>query len=161
MINFDFKGLTPIVKTVGIIIIIIILIFLIRSFLKAKKEDEQEKAENQLSQEESLALNAATGSGSIVSGIPKNDLAKAKANLTKFPVKELADKLYKAHGTFNDNESAVYSVFSIIKTKLELSYLNMYFAMLYKQPLLNFLQSFLDTEEMSKINAIVQKYKPY
>jgi len=76
-------------------------------------------------------------------------LTTAKAEL-------IAQQLKKAKGVFNDDETAVVSVFRYLKTQTQLSQVAKVFYSLYKTELFTFLESFLNEKELSKLYEIAQ-----
>jgi|694.fasta_scaffold12328_9 hypothetical protein len=75
----------------------------------------------------------------------------------------LAERLYNAKGIFNDNESAVYGVFQLLKTRSQVSYLAMIFYQKYNKSMLTYLLEFLNDQEMLTVAKITNKlpnYKP-
>lgn len=84
----------------------------------------------------------------------------------KFKVKKLlpgravavAQQLKKAKGIFNDNESAVYSVFRTIEYQSQVSQVAAEFLKLTKGvELLTYLESFMNEKELAAVAAIVNK----
>ena len=71
---------------------------------------------------------------------------------------QLAKAIYDAKGFFNDNENAVYGVFSQINTKAQVSWLATRFAVKYKYDLLEYLKSFLNQKELEPIYTSVNSY---
>lgn len=67
----------------------------------------------------------------------------------------LAQQLKKAKGIFNDDESAVYSVFRIVKTQTQISQVAKVFFDLTGRELVSFLESFMNEKELAKIYELV------
>lgn len=82
--------------------------------------------------------------------ILKNDQADGYAKL-----------IYQSKGIFNDDESQVYGVFEQLKTKSQVSYLADRFYAVYKQSLLQYLNSFLNDKEMLIVFNITSKKPEY
>jgi hypothetical protein len=72
-----------------------------------------------------------------------------------------ATKIYNSFGTFNDDETAIYSVFKQINTQVNLSLLVWAYAALYKADLFKELQTKLSDEELNTIVKYVNSYKKY
>lgn len=77
--------------------------------------------------------------------------------ITESYSRQLAEIIYDSYGYFNDDESAVYGVFELMKTKSQVSWLSMKFQQYYNKSLLEYLRSFLNNEELAKIAMIVNK----
>ena len=74
--------------------------------------------------------------------------------------KALAEKLYDAHGLFNDNEDKVYGVFKQCKAKSDVSTIAYYFNCMYSKDLHSYLD-FLDQAEKTKIQDIIEVLPNY
>ena len=74
---------------------------------------------------------------------------------------ELIEILYNSYGYFNDDEAAIYGVFETLKTKSQVSWLAYKFNERYNASLLEYLRSFLNDSELSKIAAICNKLPSY
>jgi hypothetical protein len=89
--------------------------------------------------------------------------------LTVSYASSLAKRIYDAMGYFTDDEAAVISVFRLLKTKSQVSWLSDIFQKQYKTDLFNFLrkgkgllpQAGLNDNELSEIITIVQKLPNY
>lgn len=77
----------------------------------------------------------------------------------KMDVIKIGDLIYSAKSFYNDDEQAVYSAFALIPNKFALQLFLDYWKGVYKSDLFTFLRSFLDDEELNKINNIVAKLK--
>jgi hypothetical protein len=67
--------------------------------------------------------------------------------------------IYDAHGLFNDDEAGIYGAFAALHYKTQVSWMAARFFALYQKDLLGYLNSFLNTEELAKVSAIVLKLK--
>ena len=82
---------------------------------------------------------------------------------------QLADRIYNALGYFSDDEAAVISVFRLMKTKSQVSWLSDIFQKKYQTDLFDFLrkgkgvmpEAGLNTSELSEIISIVNKLPNY
>ena len=79
---------------------------------------------------------------------------------------DLAKRIYEAMGNFTDDEAAVYSVFRMLKTKSQVSFLSERFASIYGVDLLEYLKrgrnqfnpaSGLNSDELAVVLNIVNK----
>lgn len=69
------------------------------------------------------------------------------------------DSMIAAKGVFNDDETAIYTVFRSIKTQAQMYFFNEFFKTYMKKDLVSFCQDFMNEDEMSKIYVII-KNKP-
>lgn len=132
--------------------------FLIKHFISAYQDAQNLKGEKKLAGDTHLTKD---GLSVTVKEVPKKDLQAVKKQLDNFDPKPIADMIYNAAGVFNDDEDAVYSAFSMLKSKAELSLLADYFQRLYKKSLFEYIQSFLNAEELSNVNDVVSKLPSY
>lgn len=84
---------------------------------------------------------------------------KKVMTLTPAAKQKLTDELWDAHGYFNDDENAIYGVFRQMNYQTSLSSLADYFLQTKKVDLLNWLQDFLNEDELKNISNIIAKYK--
>ena len=94
--------------------------------------------------------------------LSKNKAEKDKqiALAKKMDVIKIGNMIYDAKQTFgDDDEEAVYSAFSLIPNLFALSLFTDYWQKAYKEDLFTFLRSFMNDEELNKINNIVKKLK--
>lgn len=92
--------------------------------------------------------------GFVKAWIKKNGTAGARykiALLTTPKIEALAAQVKKSKGIFNDDETALYSVFRYLKTKTQVSQLAEVFERIYSRDLYSYLQSFLNESELSKV----------
>lgn len=94
----------------------------------------------------------------------KDLIATKKSNqtvllLTVNTMNNYAKRIYDGKGIFNDDEDQVFSVFRAISTKSQLSQFAGHFSDFYKKDLWNYLNSFLNTQELSIITNMVKGYK--
>lgn len=68
-------------------------------------------------------------------------------------------KLYDSKGLFYDNPDKVNSVFQLLNSKAQISYLSFVFNKLFDKDLLSYLKQFLNSDELAKISNII-KNKP-
>lgn len=83
--------------------------------------------------------------------------------ITSAGVDKLIQMLNDAPGTFNDNEEKVYSVFRILKTQSQVSYLSYKWDQGSNISLYDYLSKFLSDAELFTIKKIIDskpKYKP-
>jgi len=155
-----FKLLGVALKIIIVLALLATIFIIVNKWLNKLKKDKEGKAIIELGND--IPLDGVNGAGGIISKIDKDKLLAAKNSLKNFKVIPIADKIYSALGTMqNDDENAVYTAFGMLKNKLELSLLNIYFNNAYKIALLNFLQKHLDSEEQSNVFDILKKLKPY
>jgi hypothetical protein len=76
--------------------------------------------------------------------------------LTAASGKSLSDILYNAHGIFNDDEKAIYSVFRALSAKSQVTSLAYWFKQNYNQDLFYWLKDFLNDSEMAIISKIIE-----
>ena len=87
------------------------------------------------------------------------DIASKNKNIKQLSSGEvisLADKIYKAKSFYNDDEDAVYSVFSSIPYKSMVGQLSVAFQNKYNKPLIQYLD-FLSQTEKAKLFGYIQK----
>jgi hypothetical protein len=73
----------------------------------------------------------------------------------------MANRLFDAKGTFDDNENSVYDVFRSITTQWQLSLLSSVFHFFKKADLLLYLKSFMNADEMQSLLEMVKNYPQY
>lgn len=135
-----------------------VLIYFIRSWIASQKDKKDIAATVELGKTGEISNKAIE---TVISKIPKKDLQKVKTALDNFDVKPIADIIYKANGTVNDDENSVYAAFGMLNNKAELAMLTLYFQMLYKINLFVFLQNFLDASELAIVNNIIKDLPEY
>ena len=79
--------------------------------------------------------------------------------LTTNSARALASNIYNAAGYFNDNEEAVYGVFRQLTYKTQLSWLSYIFYKQYGEDLLQYLKSFMNSDELATVKQITSKLK--
>ncbi len=157
----DFSKITIKQVVGGLIAIAILSLISYLIYIHFKSESERNDMID-LGNEDSLSPNGESGAGGVISKIPPSERAKAQAALKNFKPIPIANKIYNALGSIqDDDENAIYSAFGMLKNKLELAELNVYFKLAYKVNLFDFLQAHLDSSELSKIYNIVSKLKNY
>ena len=72
----------------------------------------------------------------------------------------LSTEIYNAHGITNDDEDAIYNAFRQLKSQYDAQMFAGFFKQRYKKDLFSWLDSFLDSEELAKINQIIKDKKP-
>jgi hypothetical protein len=127
-------------------------------FIHKHKKEAAEVGARQLAGNVDLT---SRGGAVVVSQIAKKDLGSAKASLHNFDPKIPGDMIYEAHGFWNDDEDQVYNAFASLKNRAELTLLSDYFKRLYKRELFEYIQNFLNSAELAKINDIVKKLPTY
>jgi hypothetical protein len=81
-----------------------------------------------------------------------NGLQKYKtAYMPSAGIVMIAEQLKKAKGTFNDDESAVYTALKQLQYKSQLSQLAEYFLKHYRLDLVTYLQTFMNQDELAKV----------
>lgn len=80
---------------------------------------------------------------------------------TSRTIYQLAEQVYLSKGIFNDNEDALFDVFSNLQTQYQLSWLSWVFSSKYKKDMLEYLKGFLSFDEQSKMLDKVKNYKQY
>ena len=81
--------------------------------------------------------------------------------LTKNSAKNLSQKIWDAKGLFNDDEESLYGVFRQIKTQSQISYLSDVFFQETGKDLYEFLNSFLNSDELSKLSDRLNQLPVY
>ena len=109
-----------------------------------KRKEEKEKRYEEIKK----AIEGGQTSDSATSG-----LAGVEADETYNAEDDVAS-LYDAHGFFNDDEEAIYAILSG-KTKAQIAKIDEVFTNTYGETLLAFLESFLDSEELSRVRTII------
>jgi hypothetical protein len=66
-------------------------------------------------------------------------------------------RLYNSKGFFNDDEDNVYSIFRSAQSKLQVSCFAYYFNQIKKRNLIEYLSSFLNSDEIARIGEIIEK----
>lgn len=84
-----------------------------------------------------------------------------QSKLTAAQFYKLAQQLDWAKGTFNDDEDSVYNVFRQLQTQYQVSQLARFFNALSKKDLLEYLKSFMNSDEIDKVLTIISKYPQY
>lgn len=134
-----FGVIRPILKRTGIV----------KSAEESRKEREFEKADEE-------AAGAGTGS-------PWNpNFYKSRRGAVLLPASTAATyakQIFDAYGWFNDDEDAVYRVFSAMKYKTQLSQLADVFAARYSADLYNYIRDFFNDDEMKIVLNKVAKYQ--
>ena len=77
--------------------------------------------------------------------------------ITESYTRQFTETIYEAYGWFNDDEAAIYGIFEQMKTKSQVSWLAMKFQEYYNKSLLEYLKSFLNSEELATIATIINK----
>lgn len=175
---------TPDIKTVGIIAggaAAAIVLYKLASFLgliKSKAEKEAEANEGKLTTGASAdvtKIDLKNGSLSlspnyyytIYKKITADYKAKGKqapkssAFLGAYKYSELCTEVYNAKGKFNDNEAALFGVFTQLQTQMQIYFLSNLFYKIYKVDLLNFILGFTNTEERAQLYTIIKNKKLY
>jgi len=175
---------TPSIKTVGIIAAgtaAAIVLYKLGSFLgvfKTKAEKDAEANEGKLT----------TGAAADVTKIDLNNgslslspnyfytiykkilidykakgkqAPKASAFLGPYKYSELCTDLYNSKGLFNDNEAALYGVFTQLNTQIQISFLSNLFYKIYKVDLLNYILNFTNTQERAQLYTTIKNKKLY
>lgn len=70
---------------------------------------------------------------------------------------DIITEIYNAKGNIYDDENSVISIFSKLRSKSEVSYLSWQFNVLKKRKLIDYLNSFIDKDNMIKINDIINR----
>jgi hypothetical protein len=84
------------------------------------------------------------------------DERKNPTILTTASATQKAEQIRDAAGFFNDDESAIFSVFRTLKTQTQASFLADRFQTIYNESLIEFLNDTFDEEEFSKVYQIVR-----
>ena len=92
-----------------------------------------------------------------VTELIKSGQGKKVYLLPQATAQNLAVRIYKAKGLFNDDEDALYSAVKALKYKSQVSQTAGKFLELYKKDMAAYLQSFLNENELSKIFDFWQK----
>jgi len=175
---------TPDIKTIGVIAAGTagaIILWKLASFLgliKSKEEKEAEANESKLTagagaDVTKIDLNNGSLSLSpnyfytiykrIVQDYQKKgkEAPKASTFLGPYKYSELCTALYNAKGTFNDNEAALYGVFTQLQTQIQISFLSNLFYKIYKVDLLNYILGFTNTAERAQLYTTIKNKKLY
>lgn len=149
--KMDAKGIIQIIFAVALLAF---LIYLFKSFL----DSQQEKGAEELASTE--ALNSSEME-TIINSIPKKDLPRVIYEAKKHNVIDIGTMIYDAKGFFDDDEQSVYSAFSMIKNQIHMVHLADYFKRLYKIEIVAYLSTFLNDEEMNRVNDIIKRIPKY
>ncbi len=125
------------------VLVISTIVFFVRRYLKQKAIDE----------------GASQVSDTLADAQNKPQTHKEAVDSHKFDYDRVAKLIYNAHSLLSDNENDVYSAFNMIKTKDQLKYLLLYFKKYMNYDMYEYLSSFLNEEELSKVYDIVKKIK--
>lgn len=113
--------------------------------------------------------NNAAATGSVSEFIPKLKayLTSRKLPTTSDYIKALQptssqmlqwkDNLIKARGFWNDDESKVFNIFRNMKSQTQMYSMTQFFQAYMKKSLIDYLDEFMDTNELAMINSIVSK----
>ena len=71
---------------------------------------------------------------------------------------DLSNQVYDAKGFFHDDNEKLYSVFRNIQTQFQLSNVAFYFNLKYKKDMLEYIKSFLNSDEIERVFDIVKNY---
>lgn len=107
-----------------------------------------------------IANHEEAGAGDIAKGLEKKSTnpEQIKRNHS-FPYDRVAKMIWDSKSVFGDDENKVYAAFKLVENLAQMNYLVLYFKKYMKQDMYEFLNSFLDESELSKINDIVKKLK--
>ena len=83
------------------------------------------------------------------------------ALLTQAGAAAYVDDLWDATGTFNDDEEQIYGVFRAMKTKSQVAALAKRFNQLKSFDLYNYLENYLNEEELLKVKGIIDQKPNY
>jgi asparagine N-glycosylation enzyme membrane subunit Stt3 len=81
--------------------------------------------------------------------------------LTQAGAAAYVDDLWDATGTFNDDEEQIYGVFRAMKTKSQVAALAKRFNQLKSFDLYNYLENYLNEEELLKVKGIIDQKPNY
>jgi hypothetical protein len=96
--------------------------------------------------------------------VPKRSQSTTEiAGLSMAEIKEVAEDIYNAKGTFNDNEDTLYSAFRKIPTKFAAILVSIALKSYYTKDrdLISYVEDFTNTEEQSKIWDIIKNNPEY
>lgn len=90
----------------------------------------------------------------------KNKKAKVSFELQKGLLNpyDLSNQVYDAKGFFHDDNEKLYSVFRNIQTQFQLSLVAFNFNLKYKKDLLEYIKSFLNSDEIERVFDMVKNY---
>lgn len=175
---------TPDIKTIGVIAggtAAAIILYKLASFLgliKSKAEKEAEANEGKLTAGANADVTKIDLNNGSLSLSPNyfytiyrqigKDFSKkgkqappASAYLGAHKYSELCTAIKNAKGTFNDDEAALFGVFTQLQTQIQISFLSNLFYKIYKVDLLNFILGFTNTEERAQLYTIIKNKKLY
>lgn len=135
--------------------------YLIIKNINANKEKKQTAGANELAGNKFLT-GGGTSEQAVVDALRKKTQEQKNALIEaakQFPAWDVAGEIYDSHGVFDDDEENVYTQMAKLKTVYELFSLQNMFKLRYKKDLMSYLSSFLNTEELSKINTIIKNLK--
>lgn len=72
-------------------------------------------------------------------------------------INAFVQRLWNSKGVFNDNEDEVYQIFRSAQSKLQVSCFAYYFNQIKGRNLIEFLSSFLNSDEIARIAEIINK----
>lgn len=81
--------------------------------------------------------------------------------LTPESAKKFSNVLFAAPGIWNDDEDAVYTTFNKLRSKVQISQVADKFSDDHNKILYDFLDDFLDAEEMEKVSKIIRSKDNY
>lgn len=92
--------------------------------------------------------------------VKKNNKVFVDWKIQKIPLNyyDLANQVYDAKGFFHDDNEKLYSVFRNIQTQYQLSNVAFYFDLKYKKDMLEYIKSFLNSDEIERIFDMVKNY---
>lgn len=145
--------------TIAVVLVALAIIgILIASWLKGRKDERDENGMIELSNTLTVDNDKLS---KFVKDVPVNKREAVLKDLHNMDIKTIDKTLQDAKGgVLNDDENAVYRAFGMIRTQIRMGMFADYFKNLYHQTLTQFL-SFLDPDELNKVNNIVSKYPKY